>query len=76
MLYNDLVAAAGGRILNDDGTRAEFDSGAVRALQVLQQFASSGLTSPSFTNLIEDPRRCRPRRPSVHSRRLRSCGSQ
>jgi trehalose/maltose transport system substrate-binding protein len=57
VLYNNLVASAGGRILNDDGTRAEFDSGAVRALQVLQQFASSGLTSPSFTNLIEDPAR-------------------
>jgi multiple sugar transport system substrate-binding protein len=57
VLYNNLVASAGGRILNDNGTRAEFDAGAVRALQVLQQFASSGLTSPSFTNLIEDPAR-------------------
>jgi multiple sugar transport system substrate-binding protein len=57
VLYNNLVASAGGRILNDDGTRAEFDSGAVRALQVLQQFATSGLASASFTNLIEDPAR-------------------
>lgn len=57
VLFNNLVVSAGGRILNDDWTRAELDSGAVRALQVLQEFASSGLTSPSFTNLIEDPAR-------------------
>jgi multiple sugar transport system substrate-binding protein len=57
VLFNNLVAAAGGHILNDEGTKAELDSGAVKALQTLQQFASSGLTSPSFTNLIEDPAR-------------------
>jgi trehalose/maltose transport system substrate-binding protein len=57
VLFNNLVASAGGHILNDNGTRAEFDSGVVKALQTLQQFASSGLTSPSFTNLIEDPAR-------------------
>jgi multiple sugar transport system substrate-binding protein len=57
VLYNNLVASAGGHILNDEGTKADFDQGAVQALQVLQQYASSGLTSPSFTNLIEDPAR-------------------
>lgn len=57
VLFNNLVASAGGHILNDDGTKAEFDAGTVKALQTLQQFASSGLTSPSFTNLIEDPAR-------------------
>jgi multiple sugar transport system substrate-binding protein len=57
VLYNNLVASAGGHIIDEDGTRAEFDAGAVRALEVLQQFASSGLTSPSFTNLTEDPAR-------------------
>jgi multiple sugar transport system substrate-binding protein len=57
VLFNNLVASAGGQVLNDDGTRAVFDSGAVKALQTLQHFAASGLTSPSFTNLIEDPAR-------------------
>ncbi|HEX6683380.1 MAG TPA: ABC transporter substrate-binding protein [Candidatus Limnocylindrales bacterium] len=54
VLYNTLVASAGGKILNDDGTRAVMDAGAVRGLQQLQHFASSGVTSPSFTNQIED----------------------
>jgi multiple sugar transport system substrate-binding protein len=55
VLYNTLVASAGGNILNADGTRVEMDAGAVRALEVLQRFATSGVTSPSFSNATEDP---------------------
>jgi multiple sugar transport system substrate-binding protein len=54
VLYNTLVASAGGRILTDDGTKAAFDDGAVRALQFLQHFATAGVTNASFTNTIED----------------------
>ncbi len=57
VLYNTLVASANGKILNDDGTRAVFDAGAVRALELLQRFASSGVTNPSFTNSREDDAR-------------------
>ncbi|GAA2043858.1 ABC transporter substrate-binding protein [Polymorphospora rubra] len=52
--YNTLVASAGGQILNEDGTEAVFDEGAVRALEVLQRFATAGVTSASFTNALED----------------------
>lgn len=55
VFYNTLVASAGGRILNDDGTEAVFDEGAVRALELLRRFATSGVTSPSFSNAMEDP---------------------
>ncbi|MGC5054388.1 ABC transporter substrate-binding protein [Micromonospora sp. DT48] len=55
VLYNTLVASAGGNILNDDGTEALVDEGAVRALEVLRNFATSGVTSPSFSNATEDP---------------------
>jgi multiple sugar transport system substrate-binding protein len=54
VLYNTLVASAGGRILTDDGTKAAFDDGALRALQFLQHFATAGVTNASFTNTIED----------------------
>nr|MDT0659731.1 ABC transporter substrate-binding protein [Micromonospora sp. DSM 115978] len=54
VLYNTMVASAGGEILNDDGTEAVFDAGAVRALEQLQRFATAGVTAPSFSNAIED----------------------
>ncbi len=54
VLYNTLVESAGGKILNDDGTQAVMDAGAVQALAVLQRFATAGVTSPSFTNQLED----------------------
>jgi multiple sugar transport system substrate-binding protein len=57
VLYNTLVESAGGQILNEEGTRAVFDDGAVRALEVLRRFATAGVTSPSFTNAIEDDAR-------------------
>ncbi|MEO3772198.1 ABC transporter substrate-binding protein [Micromonospora sp. B9E7] len=55
VLYNTLAESAGGKILNDDGTRAAMDEGAVRALEQLKRFATSGVTSPSFSNATEDP---------------------
>jgi multiple sugar transport system substrate-binding protein len=57
VLYNSIVASAGGQILSDDGKSAVMDDGAVRALQVLQRFATAGVTSPSFTNQLEDDAR-------------------
>jgi multiple sugar transport system substrate-binding protein len=57
VLYNTIVASARGSILNDDGTRAVFDAAAVRGLDVLQRFATAGVTSPSFTNAREDDAR-------------------
>jgi trehalose/maltose transport system substrate-binding protein len=57
VLYNTLVASAGGHILNDDGTEVVFDGGAVTALDLLQRFASAGITNPSFTNSKEDDAR-------------------
>ncbi|MBQ1073345.1 ABC transporter substrate-binding protein [Micromonospora sp. C31] len=55
VLYNTLAESAGGRILSDDGKRAVMDAGTVRALEQLQRFAASGVTSPSFSNATEDP---------------------
>jgi multiple sugar transport system substrate-binding protein len=57
VLYNTIVVSAGGHILNDEGTDVVFDQGAVRGLEILQKFASAGVTSPSFTNSIEDDAR-------------------
>jgi multiple sugar transport system substrate-binding protein len=57
VLYNNLVASAGGEILNADGTKAVFDEGAVEGLEILQRFASAGITNPSFTNTQEDQAR-------------------
>lgn len=55
VLYNTLAESAGGKILSDDGKRAVMDAGTVRALEQLQRFATSGVTSPSFSNATEDP---------------------
>jgi multiple sugar transport system substrate-binding protein len=57
VLYNTIAVSAGGHILNDEGTEAVMDAGAVRALEILQRFAAAGLTHPSFTNTIEDDAR-------------------
>jgi multiple sugar transport system substrate-binding protein len=54
VLFNNLVASAGGTVVSEDGKTAVMDAGTVRALQVLQHFATAGVTSPSFTNQIED----------------------
>ncbi|SCG65114.1 ABC transporter substrate-binding protein [Micromonospora inositola] len=55
VLYNTLAESAGGNILSDDGKQAVMDSGTVKALDQLKKFATSGVTSPSFSNAIEDP---------------------
>ncbi|MGK5741596.1 ABC transporter substrate-binding protein [Micromonospora sp. URMC 103] len=55
VLYNTLAESAGGRILSEDGSKAVMDEGAMRALEQLQRFATSGVTSPSFSNATEDP---------------------
>ncbi|APU13003.1 MULTISPECIES: ABC transporter substrate-binding protein [Actinoalloteichus] len=57
VIYNSIVASAGGSILSEDGTQAVFDEGAVRGLEVLQDFASAGVTDQSFTNAMEDEAR-------------------
>jgi len=55
VLYNTLAESAGGKILSDDGKRAVLDEGAVKALDQLRKLATSGVTSPSFSNATEDP---------------------
>ncbi|MDZ5443983.1 ABC transporter substrate-binding protein [Micromonospora sp. 4G57] len=55
VLYNTLAESAGGKILSDDGKQAVMDEGTVKALDQLKKFATSGVTSPSFSNAIEDP---------------------
>ena len=57
VLYNSLVASAGGSIVNEEGNKAVFDQGAVKGLEVLHRFATAGVTAPSFTNTIEDDAR-------------------
>ncbi|MEV4483299.1 ABC transporter substrate-binding protein [Micromonospora coxensis] len=55
VLYNTLAESAGGKILSDDGKQAVMDAGTVTALDQLKRFATSGVTSPSFSNATEDP---------------------
>ncbi|MFI9011294.1 ABC transporter substrate-binding protein [Actinosynnema sp. NPDC053489] len=57
VLYNTLVRSAGGRILDEDGTKAVVDDGAVKALEVLKKFATSDVVDPSFSNAVEDDAR-------------------
>ena len=51
--YNSLVASAGGKIMSDDGKSVVMDEGAVEALEILKEVASSGITHPSLTNAKE-----------------------
>ncbi|MCT2587424.1 ABC transporter substrate-binding protein [Actinophytocola gossypii] len=51
--YNTLVSSAGGKILSDDGTEVVMDQGAIDALELLKEVASSGITDPSLTNAQE-----------------------
>lgn len=52
--YNTLTASAGGTLVSEDGTKAIVDDGAVRALEVLKNFATSGVASSSLSNAKED----------------------
>ena len=54
VLFNSLVASAGGHVVSDDGKTAVMDTGTVKALDVMRKLATSGVTSPSFSNAIED----------------------
>jgi multiple sugar transport system substrate-binding protein len=54
VLFNSLVASAGGHVVSDDGKTAVMDAGTLTALQTMQKFATAGVTSPSFANSIED----------------------
>jgi multiple sugar transport system substrate-binding protein len=57
VLFNSLVASAGGHVVSDDGKTAVMDAGTLRALQTMKTFATAGVTSPSFPNAIEDDAR-------------------
>jgi multiple sugar transport system substrate-binding protein len=57
VLYNTLTNSAGGRILDDTGTKAIVDAGAVKALATLKKFATSSVADPSFSNFAEDDTR-------------------
>lgn len=54
VVYNTLVESAGGHILSDDGKSVVMDAGAVKALEILKQVSSTGITDPSLTNAKED----------------------
>ncbi|RZQ62665.1 ABC transporter substrate-binding protein [Amycolatopsis suaedae] len=54
VVYNTLVESAGGRILSEDGKSVVMDDGAVKALEILKEVSSSGITNPSLTNQKED----------------------
>lgn len=54
VIYNTLVESAGGHILSDDGKSVVMDAGAVKALEILKQVTSTGITDPSLTNAKED----------------------
>jgi multiple sugar transport system substrate-binding protein len=57
VLFNSLVASAGGHVVSDDGKTAVMDAGALKALEVMKNFATAGVTSASFPNAIEDDAR-------------------
>jgi len=54
VFFNSLVASAGGHVVDDTGKKAVMDEGTVKALEVMKNFATAGVTSPSFPNAIED----------------------
>jgi multiple sugar transport system substrate-binding protein len=51
--YNTIVNSAGGHILSDDGKSVVMDQGAVKGLEVLKNFATSGVASPALTTSKE-----------------------
>ncbi|MEY7973508.1 ABC transporter substrate-binding protein [Saccharomonospora xinjiangensis] len=54
VVYNSIAESAGGHILSEDGQSVVIDPGAVRALEILKEVSSTGLTDPSLTNQQED----------------------
>lgn len=57
VLYNTITASAGGELVNEEGDEAVVDEGAVQALEILHRFATAGVTSPGFSNVMEDDAR-------------------
>jgi trehalose/maltose transport system substrate-binding protein len=54
VVFNSIVESAGGHILSDDGKSVVMDQGAVKALEILKQVTSTGITDPSLTSSQED----------------------
>jgi multiple sugar transport system substrate-binding protein len=54
--FNNLVASAGGTIVNAEG-RPTLDKSAVRAAQIIKDVATSGRSDPSLSTSQEDPSR-------------------
>lgn len=57
VLFNTLVASAGGSILNASSTSAQLGEPAVKAIQAIQQLAQSPAADPSWSNQHEDDNR-------------------
>lgn len=55
--FNSMVTAAGGSILNKDGTKVSLGQPAIKALQTMRDFANSAAADPSLSNTVEDPAR-------------------
>lgn len=54
--FNNLVASAGGTIVDPDG-RPTLDAAAVKAAQIIKDVAASGRADPSLSTAQEDPSR-------------------
>ncbi|WP_344167519.1 ABC transporter substrate-binding protein [Pilimelia columellifera] len=57
VLFNTLVASAGGQLVPDPGARVVVDASVERAADALRRLATAGVTSPSFSNAMEDAAR-------------------
>ncbi|WP_101832924.1 ABC transporter substrate-binding protein [Frankia canadensis] len=57
VLFNSLVASAGGQILSDDGTRVALGPPAEKAVEAIRALAHSPAADPSWSNQREDDNR-------------------
>jgi len=57
VLFNSLVASAGGQILSDDGTKVVLGPPAEKAVEAIQALAHSPAADPSWSNQKEDDNR-------------------
>ncbi|CAI7979429.1 MULTISPECIES: ABC transporter substrate-binding protein [unclassified Parafrankia] len=57
VLFNSLVASAGGQILNEDGTQVVLGTPAQRAVEAIRALAHSPAADPSWSNQREDDNR-------------------
>jgi len=51
--YIDIVNSLGGNVLSPDGKSVAMDAGAVKGLEVLRNFATSGVASPALSSAKE-----------------------